>query len=227
MLQATTKRLFYNKWPIKVECRLQGASKLKRLGIMQTIDWCDGKIDDDRSELWSVPRRPIDKVDLKKFAFKVAEILENKEVKIRTEGNHYNIFCADTQLLGIIQKELYPWIQQVTSPETTEQYDFLMENGHKKVICNQFPHDKFRYRVFLRESAKQDARSNFYNWLTRYQDKVKITGNTARWMQCKLMYAQDPYFYVEDDKMLSMVLLYLGNNCKKIQEFILKSSINT
>ena len=194
---------------------------------MQTIDWCDGKIDDDRSELWSVPRRPIDKVDLKKFAFKVAEILENKEVKIRTEGNHYNIFCADTQLLDIIQKELYPWIQQVTSPETTEQYDFLMENGHKKVICNQFPHDKFRYRVFLRESAKQDARSNFYNWLTRYQDKVKITGNTARWMQCKLMYAQDPYFYVEDDKMLSMVLLYLGNNCKKIQEFILKSSINT
>jgi hypothetical protein len=228
MLQQTTKRLFYNKWPIKVECYLAGASKIARLGIKDTILWCDDLTDDVDYGYW-VRRQntPVNKIDLKKFAVKVENILQGKECKVRCEGSHYHIFFSDTDLLDQIQKELYPWIQRITAPENKDQHRFLIANGHKKVLCSQYPHDKFRYKIYIRDRMDLDTRKKFLDWLLKYPEKCKVSGNTEAWLKGSKMWVQDPFFYVVDAKMLSMILLYLGDSVKKIQEHILKSDINT
>jgi hypothetical protein len=38
---------------------------------------------------------------------------------------------------------------------------------------------------------------------------------------------QSPFMYVEDDKTLAMIGLFLGSNIKKVEEFILRSSISS
>lgn len=222
MLQQTTNRLFYNKWPIKVECRIRGASFLNRNGINKTIRVCDG----ERS-LYDFEKKNIDRVDLKKFANQVRPIIETGNVQIRSEGSHYNIFLADKQLLTSIQKNLYPWITQITSPSTDEEYDFLMDNGHKKVLCDHLPHNKYVYRVYLKERTNKDIGYKFLKWSEKYPDTIKIAKTTSEWLEGRKFYIQSPFFYVENAKTLSMVLLFLDGNHKKIQEFILKSSINT
>lgn len=222
MLQQTTNRLFYNKWPIKVECSIQGAGFLNRNGINKTIRVCDG----ERS-LYDLDKKHIDRVDLKKFANQVKPIIETGNVQVRSEGSHYNIFLADKQLLTSIQKNLYPWIIRITSPSTDEEYDFLMDNGHKKVLCDNLPHNKYVYRVYLKERTDKDIRYKFLKWSEKYPDTIKIAKTTIEWLQGGKFYIQSPFFYVENAKTLSMVLLFLDGNHKKIQEFILKSSINT
>ena len=227
-LQQTTKRLFYNKWPIKVECYLNGANKIARLGIKDTISWCDNILDDDDYIYWGRRTGPsINKIDLKKFAVKIENILQGKECKIRCEGSHFNIFFSDVGLLDEIQKELYPWIHRVTAPENADQHGFLMENGHKKVLCAQYPHDKFKYKIYVRERMNLDTRKKFVEWLSKYPEKCKVSGNSEAWLKGLKPWVQDPFFYVIDAKMLSMILLYLGDSVKKIQEHILKSDINT
>lgn len=222
MLQQTTSRLFYNKWPIKVECKIRGASFLNRNGINQTIRICDG----ERS-LCDFDKKHIDRIDLKKFANQVRPIIETGSVQVRSEGSHYNIFLADKQLLTNIQKNLYPWITQITSPSTDEEYHFLMDNGHKKVLCDSLPHNKYVYRVYLKERMNSGIGYKFLKWAEKYPDTIKIAKTTNEWLNGFKFYVQSPFFYVENAKTLSMVLLFLDGNHKKIQEFILKSSINT
>lgn len=219
----TTERLFYNKWPIKVECRIHGASFLNRNGIDLTIRTCNGE-----KTMFDLDRKNIDKIDLKKFAKIVKPILETGNVQVRTEGKHYNIFLSDRDLFAKIKKDLYPWITHITSPSTDEEFNFLMNNGHKKVLCAELPHKKFRYRVYLKERTSRETRGKFLKWAENYKDKsIKISKTTEVWLNGGKFYIQNPFFYVENEKMLSMMLLFLDGNHRKVQEFILKSSINT
>jgi hypothetical protein len=222
MQQLVTKKLFYNKWPIKVECYVQGSYRVQRLGALKTLEWCDHENNGYASE------RGINKFELKKFTKKTIDVLEGQDIKVRTEGNHFNIFCKDINLLENIKKEMRPWITAITAPENDEQYKFLIENGHKQIICNNFPYEKFRFRVYIRENLKQDAREQFIQWLEKYPEKIQMANTTRKWLDGSTVhYVQNPFFYIVDEKMLSMVLLFLGNGCKKIQEFILSSNINT
>lgn len=224
MLQQTTKRLFYNTWPIKVECYIRGASKVRYMGPEQTIDWCDGKF---KPLFGSDQDKKIDKLDLKKFTKKFVSCLSNQEYRIRTEGSHLNIFCKDKSLLDKIQKEMFPWIQRVTAPENDDQHNFLMESGPKKILCDRYPHEIYRYRVYFRESTNIETRQKFLNWVEKLTDKTKIARNTREWFTGNKKYIQDPFMYIDDEKTLSMVLLYIGTQVKKTQEFILKTNINS
>ena len=221
MQQLVTKKLFFNKWPIKVECYIKGSYRVQRMGALKTLEWCESisAYADDKN---------INKFELEAFTKKTIAVLEGEDVKIRTEGNHFNIFCKDINLLENIKKEMKPWIRSVTAPENNEEYKFLIENGHKQIICNKFPYEKFKFRVYIRESLKRDSREQFVRWLEKYPEKIQISVTTKKWLDGNIFhYVQNPFFYVTDEKMLSMILLFLGNGCKKVQEFILKSDINT
>jgi hypothetical protein len=102
-----------------------------------------------------------------------------------------------------------------------------MDNGPKKVLCTQYPHGKFKYKVFLDLNFETGSRLKFLEWIKKYPDNMKISTTIEKWLGGKRHWIQDPFLYVSDDKNLSMVLLYLGGNHKKVHEFILKSSINT
>jgi hypothetical protein len=218
-----TNKLFYNKWPVKVECYLKGSSKFVRYGPEYTLDWCAGK---ERDFGYGIDR-DVNRAELSKFTLKVISVLEGKDVKIRSEGSHFNIFCADTNTLDTIKKEMAPWIQTITEPESDAEREFLLSSGPKKVLCKEYPHGKFKYKVYIRDRLDVDTRKKFIDWLKKYPDNTNVANNTEQWLLGKKLYIQDPFFYVIDEKMLSMVLLYLGNYCKKTHQYILKSSINT
>jgi hypothetical protein len=222
MLQQITKRLYFNKWPIKVECYLRGSNKIARIGATQTLAWCEG-----RGKVWDVEKN-INLQDLKSFTEKTIAILEGKECQIRTEGNHFNIFCKDRALLESIKKEMNPWIRCITEPENDQQYEFLISQGHKKVICKEYPYGQFRYRIYLKDRVQPELKQNFLAWVNKTStDSILISGATESWLSGERKFKQDPFFYVLDEKTLSMILLYVGNNVKKVQEFILRSNINT
>jgi len=233
MRELKTNKLFYNKWPFKVETYIKGASKVYYNGVYDVIEWAANRVKQPRWEsdvgFWGRKHNSgIDKIELGKYALAVEPYLaDRKDIKVRCEGSHLNLFTDDKDLLEKIRADLYPWIMSITSPSSDEELAFLIDNGHKKVLCNKLPWDKYQYKVFFKNSFETTQRSNFYTWTDRYGAKIEIADSTDRWLQGKKYYVQDPFIYVEDSKMLSMVLLYLGNNVKKVQEFILRNSINT
>ena len=227
MQKHKTNKLFYNKWPIKVECNLQGAYKIKRLGVDRTIKWCHSELSDKSS--WYNDRY-IDKVELSIFATKFKNLSPNinkENVQIRTEGNHFTFFLKDKTILEKIIDELNEWITCVTEPETTEENEFLIANGHKTVLCKHYPYGIYHYKVYIKESTPLTTREQFLTWLTKYESKINVTGvATTKWFSGQNRWGNDPFIYVEDNKTLTMVLLFLGNYIRKTQEYILRDDIN-
>lgn len=214
-VQLKTSKLFYGKWPYKVECRQYDASRMHYWTKLLSPKQIDILIKTKSSSQ-----------SLINFYNKVKPFYD-EDVQIRVEGSRFNIFLKDKDLLDRICKELNVWIFQVTGPASDEELAYMTANGHKKRVCEKYPSEKYKYRVHLRQNMAHDTRKKFYDWLTKYGDQVRIINSTERWLTGKSFYCQTPYFYVNDSSLLSMIGMFLGNDLRSVEEFILRSSINT
>jgi hypothetical protein len=217
-------KLFYGKWPYKIECAINGADSIRFIGAANTLAWCNG-------EPIAVPKwgyfSGIDKPDLAAFIRAGSEFIEDKEnFKWRAEGRHFNFFCKTEDDLNKIKKNLKRWIIECYGPRNKEELEFLMSNN-KKVLCDALPFDDFVYKVYVKEKMKDDARIKFYQWAGKQGvDKIKFTGwNSSSWFSGQQRYMQNPFFYVKDLKTMSMVSLFLGDNIKVINEHVVRDAL--
>jgi hypothetical protein len=147
------------------------------------------------------------------------------EIQIRVEGSHFNLFCKDPVVLEEIDNSLYEWVRAIRGPTSQEELEFLLSNGHKKILCDTLPYEKYKYRVYFKSRFPATNRSAFVSWADKYGDKVLVSGTSRRWLVSERHYAQDPFMYVDDDKMLSMTGMYLSGYVKKVEEFIPRSTV--
>jgi hypothetical protein len=217
-----SSKLFYNKWPYKVECRQVGAARVVHSGIDAVREWCaTGK----GMFVSSLENRLLDKTEYLEFTNLVAPYIENPNVKIRVEGSHFNLFCKDKSLLETIDKDLNKWIRKISGPTTDEELEFLLSNGHKKILRDVLPKEKYKYRIYFKSKFPADKRLSFITWADKYGDRLEISDNSRRWLSGSRHYAQDPFMYVEDEKMLSMAGMYLSGYVKKVEEFLLREKV--
>lgn len=164
------------------------------------------------------------KENLVRFLDHVEPFLD-KDLQVRAEGAHFNIFCRDVLLRDRIVKALNEWITDVYGPETDEELAFIMSNSNKKVVCNNLPYEQYRYKVYIKTSMPAVSRGQFLSWIKKYPDTTHISDSSQYWLNNQKYWMQSPFMYVEDDKTLAMIGLFLGHNVKKVEEFILRSSI--
>lgn len=217
-----TNKLFYKKWPYKIECLLSGSSYVVRIGLQRTLDWANGLDSRDR---WIF--KNCDRFQIKEFAEKYATFCE-EEIQVRVEGAHFNIFVGDETLYNKIVGLMQKWVVCVTEPASQEELDLLLNANNKKVICNTIPENIFNFRIYIRPNKfKTHDRKNFLNWLEKYPGKVKVSGVTKLYLQGTSSFPQRPFIYVTDRAMANTVMLYLGERAVRTEEFITRSSINT
>lgn len=217
-----SSKLFYNKWPYKVECWQSGASRVIHSGPAMCKEWCKtGK----GLRFNQFETNKLDKVQFLDFINAVESFIDRKEdIQIRVEGSHFNLFCKDPAILEEIDNAVSAWITKISGPTTVEELEFLLSNGHKKILRDELPKEKYKYRIYFKSRFPADKRSSFLEWADKYGDKLEISGTSRRWLLGNRNYAQDPFMYVEDDKMLSMVGIYLSGYVKKVEEFILREN---
>ena len=220
-------KLFYNKWPFKVECRIDGAHRISIYGAERTAYWCSTN-EPGATARWGYKSKEVDKDNLLKFLNAVAPFLNTPEhVRIRTEGSHFNLFCKDSDLLKLICTNLEEWVVGIHEPASAAELAYILQNGHRKRVCNAYPRERYRYKVFLKSNANTNFGPQFLDWAARYGDAILVSSSTTSWLQGGTRWTQAPFMYVYDGPMLTMVSLYLGNNIRVIEEFILRDSINT
>jgi hypothetical protein len=170
--------------------------------------------------------KPPDKVIFLEFVNAIEPFLSRKEeVQIRVENSHFNLFCKDLVVLEEIDNAVNKWIQKISGPTTREELEFLLSNGHKKILRDELPKEKYKYRIYFKSKFPVDKRQSFVVWADKYGKKIEISGTSRRWLQGSRHYAQDPFMYVIDDKMLSMIGLHLSGYVKKTEEFILRENV--
>ena len=219
-----TSKLFYKKWPYKIECWGKNFWMVKRLGIDEVVNYCLKRAKPGMSNYWDFKSIGAEeKARLLNFARSV-ELFLDKDLQVRVEGYSFNIYCKDTDLYNELVKELDQYIVELHEPESAAELDYLNDNGHKKVLCNKIPFNKYKYKVYFSPSCKADTKARFESWIHNYSTKVKIPRGTVHWF-VKGWY-QSPYIYVEDSGTLAMIGLFMGQDVKKVEEHIPRSSIN-
>jgi len=234
-----SNKLYYNKWPYRVKCYQPGSSRIIRSG-KKTVDlWCKG-VDTDTSKYWDqiysynrlLPfekRTEVLKADLLAFSNAVEPYLNFPDVQIRTEGSNFNLFCKDKETLESISRDLEKWIIKINGPVNQEEYDYLMQSGRRKIICDQLPKNgTFQYRVYLKSKWSEEERVKFYNWASN-SSNFNIPRGAEGWLlgiPPRRKWSQpNTFIYVKDEKSLTMVNLFAGSNVRKIEEFVLRNTI--
>ena len=230
-----TKKLFYRKYAFKVCCYVRGASDIRWRGADWVISRYDGLTNEDAVRLaekttlgWRSSKYHTNFPDLVLFTKTVKKYIDQDDVHVRCEGSHFNLCCADQKTYDNIIKDLYPWVSEVYCPTNEEELMFLMGSNSIKVLVKELPHSKFKYKIVMRPSMAREKRIKFSAWLDRYElDEKAISRNTRQWLTGKKPYVQDPFFYVENDEMLTMINLYLGGTISRTEEFVTKNELES
>lgn len=224
----SSSKLFYNKWPYKIECVVKGASRISSTGIEKTRELCLGMSQHHHPHLRV--RSALNKEelsDLLAFTYAVEPFVGLKDqLQIRCEGSHYNIFCNDLVLLETIHDALQPWIRRVVGPTTDEERDFMLDNGYKKILRDKLPHGEYQYKVHFKEQWNKEDRRDFLKWARQHPDLFIIKPGTERWLQ-NLRWVNDPHMYVKDAKTMTILGLKISGYVKRVDEFILRENLMT
>ena len=119
-------KLFYNKWPYKVECTIRGAVKVARYDTRLLKAWCRGEIN-TTSFYFGGGEKNINKLELLTFITAAEPFLKREDTQIRAEGSHFNIFCKDFKVLEHIDNNLHRWIRSITGPTSAEEFNFMID----------------------------------------------------------------------------------------------------
>ena len=224
-----SSKLFYNKWPYKMECYISGASRLRWLGVEITKEFCLGELTPTLYSWQSNDRLNLkDKSALLEFTNGLEPFLKLKDqLQTRVEGRHYNIFCKDRVLLENIYNAVAPWVQRVSGPTTKEELDYMLDNGHRKILRDVLPKDGYKYKVYFRESWPMEGRVEFANWSAKFPNTINISQSSLKWLECRQKWLYNPFMYVKDEKTLTMVGLFTSGNVKRVEEFILRENLVT
>jgi len=195
---------------------------VKRLGVAQTIGKC---LSGDTSG-WGWGSKNFNPSQLLDFTNDVEPFL-SKDISVRAEGSIFSIYCSDEALFNSMCKKLKHWIECIYIPATDAEQTFLLDNKHKKIICNHLPFDTYHYRVNLKSTLSDNVRESFYKWMSNYDGKIQAPSSTLNWLSGTMRWAVNPNFYVKDGPTLAMVGLFLGDRISSVQEFVPRSMINT
>jgi hypothetical protein len=213
-----TKKLFYNQFPYKIGTIINGASMIRYYGTSIVKNCTHSSSIAERMTFQEFQF-------LKTFA-SILDDLKVHQIKTRYEGSNVNFFLKDKSLYDLFLQKFENYIFQTWEPVNDDEAQFMLDNS-KIVIVDQYPHKIYTHKVIFRQ-LPIEKKEILMNWFKKYGSNVfKISSTTEEYLSGKRYWAQDPFVLVGDTKMLIMLGLQCNEYIKRIEKFVLRSSINT
>ena len=159
------------------------------------------------------------------YAKLAGRLTANKDIRLRAEGKSLNIFCQNYDTTLEIYNVVKSDVDGVFGPSSVKEEQYLINGNSYKVTCDSLPRGEYKYRIFFKH-MKVESRDRFYKWLqTQSKDQYHLGGMSALWMQNHYRFKQDPFMYVKDSSLVTMITLFLGEDIKKTQEFVIRNKV--
>lgn len=214
-----TKKLFYDKYVYKVTVWTNLAEHFRgndmsatTLYIQNIYDNMILKGENERSwgSRWNTKNITLEQVQREVAFCHLISSLESYHVRV--EGSHLSVYTNDEGFLDTAS-ELYkqPYaLKEIWRPENDKIKEFLLSNP-KKILRPEYSH---KYKVTV--NSIPDAES-FKQWASKLP-KLKVMS--------KNNYVVGGYFYVADEKTLSLCRIFLGSRIRRVDEILLESEIS-
>ena len=212
-----TNKLFFGKFPFKIATTIKGGNLIKLIGMDNVLNY------DLLDFSYKFRISSNDTKILKSFAEKL-KIFLDQDIQLRFTSSTVNIFVKDETLFLKIIDTLQEYVKCIWKPENNNTMSFMLNNS-KYAIVKEYPHKIYTHKVIFKE-IPAERRENLLKWLNKYPDEFKISKSTVRYLSGSRFYIQDPFILVKSHKMLTMVSLMSNEYIRRVEKFILKSSIN-
>jgi hypothetical protein len=212
-----TNKLFHDKYvykvcvvtPVAFHFRGNDLERTKLILQLDEIDLSkDGRVFVKIGGNYSRTHAAIDDV---RGGLEILNVLESDlNHKLRVEGRFLSIYSNNESLIDQISNIPGLHIRDIWKPVNDKAKEFLL-TGPRAIIRKNYSH---KYKVSIR-GLKSEA-ENFKSWAAKLPKVKIISWNSYKW---------DSYFYVADEKTLSMCRLFLGSNVKKVEELVTETEI--
>jgi len=211
-----TNKLFYGKYPFRIEVQIKGGDTFARNqhDLKRTLY----KISDGRYYK-GFEQRDLD--NLTNYSLKYAE-LDRSKFKERVEGHWTKFYTENRADHDFICSKLEYWITRCNEPEDDDLVKLLDKKNI--ILRTRLPHGGFQFRIILKHQIPQSRRISFFGWLKNYIDDTRMTPLTQLYLQGRDRYSEGYSIYIRNEKLLMMIALFLGNDVKKVEEYVLRDT---
>lgn len=206
-----TKKLFYDKYIYKVSLQCHIASEFRGNNIRNTIDNLQNdflsmkELGESQRTFGSRWNSKVIKIDDLERALILARMAADlNDYHFRVEGSILSFYTNSDPTVNQIV-DLYEntyCIREIWRPENDKIKTFLLSNP-KKIIRPEYSH---KYKVTINGLKDPD---NFKEW-AKQLPKLKIMPRNN--------YQVGGYFYVSDEKTLSLCRIFLGDRIRRVDE---------
>ena len=147
-------------------------------------------------------------------------IIDNrKKIKFRLQDKHAIFYTNKSLAQELIDGFWQFWYD---STEVDINARLLKKN---QVICKRIPHGQYPYQIHLKKDTHQHLddkdRDALWNILSNNKNNCLVSHRYVYdFLSGKAKFCYEGYFYVRDEKMLTMINLLAGKGIKKIVNFI-------
>jgi len=143
---------------------------------------------------------------------------KNSGYKLRVETSRsLGIYSNDRDMLMRISKKMRESLREFWEPAPGNELILL---NKKDIVLVKSP-SAYEYKVHLRYTKVDVA---FKNWIDANLDKIKI--GAATYGDISTGFANGCYFYVRDERVLSLVELLIGHAIRKVDKIVYKGDID-
>lgn len=213
------KRKFYNKWNYKISLSLKGASIFRLYDCDYIKERLSSYNQEDDIFDWRWEKRVQEN---RNEAIIVANFLDQwpKDSYIkRIERNILDIYTNDQNFFDAACHEFFSFTRKRFAPNPSTEH--LLSN-EKRILCKKLPHEKYRYKVFLKAHAiDKEEKIKFLNFLDLNNNNIRISESTKSWFLVTKWNWDRRYILVDDEKALMMLKLRSSAALGSIYEYVI------
>lgn len=206
-----TKRKFYNRYLHKLVYQFYGANILSGNTSEESLI--------HRIDVRNRSSRVVNTAIVKDFYQLYTN--ENKNYRIRVEGNTLAIFAPTLEILLEIS-EKYSHHKNLLTEVTTVLDDSLLPLIEQN-YCILHRHINYSHRINFKSGwmRNYNDRRSLANYLQQLGDEIRCSNNLIHTLKTGAKYFQGGYFYARDPNIASMIALIVPTLVKSIQQVVI------
>lgn len=214
-----TSKKFYGKWLYRVSIRVAGIAIMRTYSLNRVIEF----LKEDHSEetlKYSYHKKAYsnkeDIIDFCEFLLKQ----DPNDWSKRIEVSNIDIYTNNQDLFNGMIEQFKHLLVSICSPDLSRSKEY---DDQHHIICNKLPHNKYKYKVFLKPHKLKNDRETkieYLKWLDT-QKNILISEAVKKWFINTDWNWDRRYILVEDHKTLLFLHMRNAEVLGKVYEYIL------
>lgn len=214
-----TRKKFYGKWLYRVSFRMPGIAIMRMLTPDRVIEFLN-ESHTDESLKYSYHKKAYNN---KEDIIDLCEFLSKQNLNSwhkRIEVSNIDIYTNDQIIFEELIRKFKHALISSSVPDLNRSTEYDNQNH---IICTKLPHDRYKYKVFLRpHKMKYDkqGKTEYLSWLDN-QKNVLISEAVKKWFINTDWNWDRRYILVEDHKTLLFLHMRNADVLGKVYEYVL------